>query len=79
MCKHFHLTRKLIKDVTFIKNLQMKSQCTKAYMYTLRKTVIPPGSYTSFYTKFTTRKKIKLSISVKHQDSTKKVLGSSNV
>lgn len=44
-------------------------------IYTLGKIAVFPQGYASFYSKFTSQKKIKLSISFKHQDSTKKLLG----
>lgn len=78
MCKHFPFIRKLIKDVTFIKNLQMKNHCTKTYMYTVRKTVISPSRHASFYSILHTQK-IRLNISFKHQESMEKLLRSSSV
>ena len=71
MCKHFPFIRKLIKDVTFIKNLQMKNHCTKTYMYTVRKTVISPSRLASFYSILTTHTKDK----IKHQFQTSGIYG----
>lgn len=51
-------------------NIASKPIC----IYTLGKIAVFPR-YASFYSKFTSPKKIKLSISFKHQDSTKKLLG----
>lgn len=52
-------------------NIASKPIC----IYTLGKTAVFPRGYASFYSKFTSQRKIKLSISFKHQDSTKKLLG----
>ena len=38
----------------------MKNHCTKTYMYTLRKTVISPSRYASFYSTLTTHTQEKI-------------------
>lgn len=66
MCKHFNFIRKTIKDVTFIKNLQMKKSLHQnLYVYS-KEIVISPNRCASFYSTLTTHTKDK----IKHQFQT---------
>lgn len=71
--KYFHFKIRKIKMLHLFKISRWKA--IASISYTLQKIVVTPCSYASFHSKFTSQeKKKKLSISFKHQDSTKNFL-----